>query len=47
MRHILVIIMTLLAIANMSTQTEHVRFLDISLDGSIQQFQEELTAKGC
>ena len=32
---------------NMSAQKEHVRFLDISLDGTIQQFEEELTAKGC
>ena len=47
MRHILVIIMTLLVTINVSAQTEHVRFLDIPLDGTIQQFQEALKTKGC
>ena len=47
MRHILLVLMTLLVTINVSAQMEHVRFLGIPLDGTIQQFQEELTAKGC
>ena len=41
--------LSLLLLLSLSStaQTEHVRFLGIPLDGSIQHFQEELTTKGC
>ena len=47
MKHILVFILALLVALNLSAQTEHVRFLGIPLDGTIQQFQESLVANGC
>ena len=47
MKHLLTLIMTVLVTASLSAQTEHVRFLGIPLDGTIQQFQEALTAKDC
>ena len=46
MKHILVFMMMLLVTANLHAQTEHVRFIGIPLDSTIQQFQEELTARG-
>ena len=41
--------LSLLLLLSLSStaQTEHVRFLGIPLDGTIHQFQEELTTKGC
>ena len=39
--------MALLLSANLGAQTEHVKFLGIPLEGTIQQFQENLTAIGC
>ena len=47
MKHILVFILALLVAINLSAQTEHVRFLGIPLDGTMQQFQDSLTANGC
>ena len=47
MKHFLSFIMALLVAANLSAQTEHVLFLGIPLDGTIQKFQEELEARGC
>ena len=47
MKHILVFILALLVAINLSAQTEHVRFLGIPLDGTIQHFQDSLTANGC
>ncbi len=47
MRHILALVMSLLAMVSLSAQTGHVRFLGVPLDGTIQQFQEQLTSKGC
>lgn len=47
MKHLLTLIMTVLVTASLNAQTEHVRFLGIPLDGTIQQFQEALTAIGC
>ena len=46
MKHILVFMIMILVTANLYAQTEHVRFIGIPLDGTIQQYQEELTAKG-
>lgn len=42
----LTLLLLLLALTA-AAQTEHVRFMDVPLDGDIQQFQAELTAKGC
>lgn len=47
MRHILAFLLSLLVTSNLSAQTEHVKFLGIPLDGTIQQFQNELTDMGC
>ena len=47
MKHILAFLLALLVTANISAQTEHVKFLGIPLDGNIQQFQENLSARGC
>lgn len=47
MKHLLAFIITVLVTANLSAQTEHVRFLGIPMDGTIQQFQEALAAKDC
>ena len=47
MRHIIAFMITLLMTATLSAQTEHVKFLGIPLDGTIQQFQENLSANGC
>ena len=47
MRYIIAQVMMLLVTVSLSAQTEHVRFLDVPLDGTIQQFQKELAAKGC
>ena len=43
------VVLSLLLFLSLSStaQTEHVRFLGIPLDSTIQQFQEELTIKGC
>lgn len=40
-------LMLLLLALTTTAQTEHVRFMGVPLDGDIQQFQQELTAKGC
>ena len=47
MRHLLALLVSLLVTSNLSAQTEHVKFLGIPLDGTIQQFQNELTDMGC
>ncbi len=46
MRHFLALVISLLATVCLSAQTEHVRFLGVTLDGTIQQFQEQLMSKG-
>ena len=46
MKEKLTLLLLLLALTA-TAQTEHVRFLGVPLDGSIQQFQEELTAREC
>ena len=46
MKEKLTLLLLLLALTA-TAQTEHVKFLGIPLDGSIQQFQEELTAIEC
>ena len=46
MRTFFLSLLLLLSLSS-TAQTEHVRFLGIPLDGTIQQFQDELTAKDC
>ena len=46
MKEKLTLLLLLLALTA-TAQTEHVRFLGVPLDGSIQQFQEELIAREC
>lgn len=43
----LLIAITAMLTLTATAQTEHVRFMGVPLDGDIQQFQAELTAKGC
>ena len=46
MRTILISFFLVLSLSS-TAQTDHVRFLGIPLDGTIQQFQENLTGNGC
>lgn len=46
MRTIFISLLLLLSLTSMA-QTEHVKFLGIPLDGTIQQFEENLSANGC
>ena len=46
MKTLFIFLLLMLSLSS-SAQTEHVRFLGITLDGTIQQFQDELLAIGC